>query len=54
MTALRFQTRGKNKKYWQKNERGDGKGESNDSPEITDMSRTSDTHGLPLGEMKGM
>ena len=54
MIALRFQTRGKNKKYWQKTERGDGNGESNDSPEIPDKSRTSDTHRLPLGEMKGM
>ena len=36
----------------EKNKRGDRKGESNDSPEIPDRSKTSDILGLPLGTDK--
>ena len=36
----------------EKNKRGDRKGESNDSPEIPDRSKTSDILGLPSGTDK--
>ena len=36
----------------QKNERGDSKVESNDSPEIPDRGETSDIPGLPSGVFK--
>ena len=46
----------KSKRTRQKNNRGDGKGELNDSPEIPERDVTSDITGLPSGrkEWRGM
>ena len=41
----------KNNRTRPKNKSGDSKVESNDSPEIPDMKKTSDIPGIPLGLM---